>query len=281
MSEQKTEVTRARRFRRWTQLGVAAAAGLAMTSAGFAAGSGSDHQAIKAKPAGLQVAVATEGGEGGEGKPDGTVEVEAMYLVILGQVEGHLDTAMALYRLGESELARMHAVKPGDALYRELRPKLGYRHADAFDTELNNLAAAMEAGRPMHETEPAFAAVMKEIHQARAHAGGGDHARLMAAGMLVRLAGSDYAQGVKAGKVSALKDYQDAWGYIEAAKSVVTPLKQDANADVARAAARITGELDGLAPAFPELAPRGIIDADAKHLYRAGARIILAAQSVK
>ncbi len=78
-----------------------------------------------------------------------------MYLVILGQVEGHIDTAMALYRQGEAELARTRIVKPGGALYRELQRKPGCRHAVAFDSELNNLVAAMEAGQPVNETETA------------------------------------------------------------------------------------------------------------------------------
>ncbi len=281
MTDASEGTSGSRRFKRWVKLGTVAVAGLAMASASMAATRSCDTVLIKAKTPASGLTAANEGGEGGEGMRDGSVEAEALYLVVIGRLEGQLRTAMALYDAGKADLAGSIIETSAMAVYADLKPKLADREAASFDDQMASFAAAIDCGKPPAVVAAAFGDVSKALAAARNTAGGGDFARLLSAAMLIRQAGADFATSVKDGAVVNPGVYQGAWGYYQAARIQVQPLITDSDSVVAAAATRIDSVLDDLKPAFPAPVPEGTIKADANLIYGAGARIILAAQTVK
>jgi hypothetical protein len=105
--------------------------------------------------------------------------------------------------------------------------------------------------------------------------------RLKAITNLVRKAAEEYGEGVKDGKLSDVHEYQDAWGFTQAAKAQLASLSDDDHKRMGASFDEIARELGGLDSAWPALVAPKSITADASMLYGTAARIEIAALAVK
>jgi len=286
MTTNKSPAPRRVEARRWTLLGTAAIAGLAVaTPAAAASILGQAGDAKLKAPAGLiQLAASSQGGEGGEGG-EGAARAgneDAEFLADLGYVEGHLRAGIALYEAGATDMAKTHMKHPGDEIYTILKPQLDSRGADDFGDELAKLAKRVERGASAAKARKAFAKVLHEIEEARDRVGGGEAPWLKAIVLMVRTAAGDYAAGVQNGKVVAIHEYQDAWGFVQAARAMIGELDDSERPEVRAALAKIREQFAVIAPAFPGLVPESTGQiADPSVLYGAAARMEIASLAVK
>jgi len=284
------------RVRRWVALSTVAAASLAVGAPAVAARVGddgalthetqiaADAQAVRLA-ASDQMTEGGEGGEGGEGEEAGAArpgEEDAEFLTDLAYVEGHLRVGVALYEAGAAHMAKTHMKHPEDEIYADLRPQLESHGAEQFDGELAELAEAVEGGASVEAAKEAFAEVEHEIAEARERVGGGEAARLKAVVLIVREAAAEYNEGVKDGKVVEMHEYQDAWGFVQAARAMTDELAESSRPEVQEAVAAILEQFATIEPAFPTIVPTAETEpADPSVLFAAAARMELAALAVK
>jgi hypothetical protein len=270
--------------RRWVALGTVAAVGLATAAPAHAV---LDKQKTVLQGTTAQVLlVASSGGEGSEGGEGGegaaARDGDAEFLAALGFIEGHLRAGIALYEAGEAHMAGTHMKHPGDEIYRDLEPGLKERNAKGFESELAELAEAVESGASVDDAKAALAEVLHEVEEAREHTGGGAAARLRSIVLIAREAAHEYEEAVEGGKIAELHEYQDAWGFLEAARAMADELSESDNPEVVEAVAKIRAQLDEVAPAFTGVVPAAdFTPADPSLIYGAAARMELAALAVK
>lgn len=171
---------------------------------------------------------------GGEGEGEGAstadpVTDDVEYLHRLGQVRGHLVAFMALRRLGEHELSLTHAKHPESELYADLVPAFAARNRPGFAGELAALAAAVEQGENVDaayaEVRNAISANEPEVDVAT---------QLMAVAALARTAAVEFGIGVADdGAVVNSHEYQDAYGFLTAARDMLAGMRtgDEAEAD--------------------------------------------------
>ncbi|MEZ5777707.1 MAG: hypothetical protein R3E44_05020 [Paracoccaceae bacterium] len=264
--------------RRWTTLTLAGTAvGLAVAGTGHAAGF---DPVDMTGPETLWLAQ-SEGGEAGESGAAADAEPEVALLARLGLIEGHLRTSQALYQAGDADMAATHAAHPRAEVYEEIEHELEEIGADQFEAELEALSEAIEGGKDSTAVGDAYDMVFARIDAARGAAKASDKEALEALVRLVRTAGDEYDHGVKDGAVDELPEYQDAWGFIQAARRQAEALAASDNETVAGVGAVAIAELDGLADALPGVQPEGGIKGDTGMLLAAAAKIELAAYKVK
>lgn len=274
-----TDAPKTRRVmpRTWATLTLA---GAALGLAAPAALAADLHRAHASAPEKLWLAQSTEGGEGGEA---GAVKGEDSVALLtgLGLIEGHLRAGVALYKQGEADQAKTHMKHPQDEIYTSLLPLIQKAGAEDFSGSLTKLADAVETGAGPEAVDAAFADVLREIAEAREKAGGGEAAEAAAIVAILQQAASEYGIGVKDGKVVELHEYQDAWGFVETARALLTHM---AGEDDAKEKAFGTKSLAALAEAeaaLPGVSPTGAPLGDASVLYGAAASVELAAYRLK
>jgi hypothetical protein len=223
---------------------------------------------------GYQIAQTSEAGEGGEiAEASEASADDAAFLTLLGLVEGHLRAGIELYRQGAADMAKTHMKHPGDELYVDLEPALAARGLDGFAGPLERLAVAIEGDRPLPDAEAAFAAVLDEIDRTREAAGAGLSATLHSVTNLVRTAAEEYEIAVKDGRVADPHEYQDAWGFVQAAKARMAGLSQADRQRLGQGFDDITAELDGLGRAWPSIVPPESVTTGAALLWASAERI--------
>jgi len=263
--------------RTWSGIGLSLAAGLAMGAPVVAAGTGD------VGPERLWLAQA-EGGEGGESgasaedlSADATVEI----LTEIGEIEGNLLTGVAFQRSGQVDKAAQHFSHPRADIYPLIEEALVARKAPPFETELDALTKA--ATDDPASVEVAFMAAMTAIGATRAALAAEPKDEFAGLVALVRNAGADLEKGVAAGAVTDAGEYEDGWGYIEAARAWATRLAGSSDEKVKKAAAKAVAALDEVAAGLPGVAPAADakVAAGSDVVLSAAARIELAAYGVK
>lgn len=179
------------------------------------------------------------------------------YLGQLGLVRGHLLVGRELYRRGELEAARSHMKHPSDELYATLVSAFQTRGVPGFAAELERLATLVEGTSTDADVETAYIALVAAIDNseqparaAATHSAGTD---LRVAAYLVKTAGEEYAIGVVDGRVVTPHEYQDAFGFVQVARSLVESVAAPAGGEDAlrRARAAFSG-LDHAWPSLPQ-----------------------------
>ena len=159
---------------------------------------------------------------GGEGEGEGAsgadpVNDDVEYLHQLGQTRGHLAAFTALHRLGAHEMSMTHAKHPESELYTGLKPAFEARGKAGFAEELDALTDAAANGG---DVDAAYADLVEAIRENEPDAGLDTH--LMAIATLARTAGKEFAIGVADdGRVVNAHEYQDAYGFLIAAKEML------------------------------------------------------------
>lgn len=246
------------------------------------AGCGAEGEGGSAEGEGAIIASADSEGEGvaaGEGESEGEGAAAAGdpsgdnvdYLFRLGMIRGHLAAFIELHRAGANEMARMHAKHPGNELYDALIPAFAARGKPGFADALDNL---IQAEASNGDVEAAYTAAVSEI---RANAPvSNDRTTLLAVARLVATAGEEFDIGVRAnGVIIEPHEYQDAFGFLSAAREMVAEIKSN-DIDVIEAVA-VAHEQIGFAMASFNGLVVSETEGTSATLYGAAARIEIAA----
>jgi len=227
-------------------------------------------------------APAAEGGEQGESGTVASGDETVDFLAGLLQIEGHLTTAFALIAEGDLANGQAHLGHPRAEVYESLEHELDELGQPQFEGALDRLLDAATDGQDATVLADLQAEVMTAIAAARSAAVSGDPRDDFSAIVhLIRKAGDEWAEGVQNGKLAELHEYQDAWGFVQAARARATDLSASADAATKSAALATLPALDDIAPALPAVTPAGPIGGDAAMFAGAAARIELAAYKVK
>ncbi|OZA11534.1 MAG: hypothetical protein B7Y02_08650 [Rhodobacterales bacterium 17-64-5] len=225
------------------------------------------------------------GGEGGEGGEAGSVasgDPTVDFLASLLQIEGHLATGFALWKSGEADNGQAHMGHPGAEVYESIEGTLGDLGLPQFEDKLDMLVKAAASGAPDADLDALHGEILTSIATARGTAVAGDPKDDFTAIVhLIRKAGDEWGEGVTDGALAELHEYQDAWGFVEAAKARATVLSASETPEIKAAATAALAALDELAPALPGVLPTGTIGGDPSYFAVAAAKIELAASQVK
>jgi hypothetical protein len=228
----------------------------------------------------LHLAAAGEAGESGNAVA--AHDDQAEFIADLALVEGHMRVGIALYKQGKSDAALVHMKHPADELYSSLKPMLDARKVTGFADELEALSMAIHHQAAAIEVDELFDKMKLAIVKTR---GEGEsvsaHAMVGAVEILLQNAVADYATGVEAGVVKVPKEYQDAWGFVQAAKAIMADLSVQERGEHAEPLAEIDKVLAGLDGLWPDLAGTENVTADAKILAVAKAKVELAGLDIK
>jgi hypothetical protein len=253
----------------WTALGAA----MATTTAAVAASPVNRIDTpVLSQPA-QPFILAAGGGEGEGAAVHEDPDVE--YFTDLGLVEGHLTAGVALYALSENEMAKTHMKHPRDEIYADLEPMMKERGVKGFADELAALAAAVEGGAPVEDVRAKFDDVLAAIDNCGAPHSAADRANAIV--KLVRTASSEYADGVVDGKVVEAHEFQDAYGFVQAAKRLLAKAGDDEKSEYSEEFGEIADQLSGLDKAWDDLAGDSNVGVDSTQLAGAAARIELTA----
>jgi hypothetical protein len=261
----------------WVALGAGVTAGVMTANGAFASG---EHQHGQGEVLIAQAGEAGEsGGEGGGSEADASTD-DAVLIDVLGQVEGHLRAANELYGLGAIEQAKTHVKHPEDELYADLVPAFEKRGMAGFAVELSAMAKLIETGAPTADVTAALTGVIAQID---AQSSGLRTAKETAEAVhsLVRTAAAEYAVGVKDAAVTDAHEFQDAWGFVQAAKRLVASLPDSERAAHAAAFDEMAAQLASLDPAWADLTGATGTKVDPVDLAVAAARIEIAGLSIK
>ncbi len=260
---------------RFTSISAIALAGAAALSSCGGEGDSEGETGAARKDGPSSVAMGAEGegegeGEGGAGEADPSRD-DVEYLHRLGQVRGHLVAFMALREAGAHEMARTHAKHPESELYAGLAPAFDARGLPGFADELNALLdAAAEDG----DVAAAYGVLKAAIAANEPEVG--VRTRLLAVAAVARTAADEFAIGVaEDGAIGAAHEYQDAYGFLSAARETVADIDAS-GADEENAVALVGDRLDSALAEFDELTASRT-DGKAETLYGAAARIEIAA----
>lgn len=222
---------------------------------------------------------AAEGGEQGEAGSVASGDATVDFLAGLLQIEGHLATAFALFAEGDQMNGQAHLGHPRAEVYDGLEQELATLGQPQFEDALDRLLDAATNGQDVTDLR---AQVQTAITTARAAAVAHDpRDDFTALVHLIRKAGTEWSEGVQDGKLANLHEYQDAWGFVQAARARATDLATSPDAATKSAALATLAALDDIAPALPAVTPTGPIGGDAAMFAAAAARIELAAFKVK
>jgi hypothetical protein len=256
----------------WTQLGAAAA-----LTAGSISASAHVQKLNAVTASNPLMQLADTAGEG-EGEEVASTD-DASYVAQLGYVLGHMRVGTALYGKGEADMAKTHMKHPRDEIYAELEPVLKERKVPGFAVELDALSTAVAAGAPAVDAEAKFkaleAAVISNMPKMSASL------TAKAVQQMVRTAGEEYAIGIKNGKIDNLHEYQDAWGFVETAKSLMVSLSAEERTEHKAEVEAIDAELAGLSSLWPDITGKAEVKGETKQLFAAAAKIELQALAME
>lgn len=263
--------------RKWSGIGLSLAAGLVMGAPLVAAGIGD----VRPERLWLAQAEGGEGGESGASAEDVGAEATVEILTEIGEIEGNLLTGIAFQRAGQADKAVQHFGHPRADIYPLIEEALAARKAPPFEAELDALTKV--ATDDPASVEAAFAAAMMAIGATRTALAAEPKDEFAALVALVRNAGADLEKGVADGAVADAGEYEDAWGYIEAARIWASRLAGASDEKVKAAATKAMAALDEVAAGLPGAAPAAdaTITAASDLVLSAAARIELAAYGVK
>jgi hypothetical protein len=265
----------------WAGLGLAAVSGtLVADAASLNFRPAQNHSTL------LQLAdAAGEAGESGAGVK--AADDQPDFIAALGLVEGHMRAGIALHKSAqdksaEADAALVHLKHPADELYVSLKPMLEARKAKGFAAELEAVSAAISAKATPAEVDALFEKMKIAVAASR---GEGEavsaHAMSTAVLILLRTAAAEYAIGVVDGKVKDAKEYQDAWGFVQTAKSIMADISKLEREEHPEPLAEIDAELAKLGGLWPDLAGAKPISADPRLLAVAAAKVELAGLAIK
>lgn len=258
----------------WAGLGVAAVSTTMVANA--------TQLSMKPSSPLLHFAAAVAGEAGESGKVAVTADDQPDFIADLALVEGHMRVGLELYKQGKGDAAMVHMKHPADEIYTALQPMLEARKAKGFADELEALSMAIHKNNQGGDVDALFATMKSAIVKAR---GDGEavsaHAMTGAVLILLQNAVKDYATGVQNGAVTVPKEYQDAWGFVQAAKAIMTDINAQERGEHPEPLAEIDTALSSLDALWPDLTGERHVTADPHILAVAAAKVELAGLTIK
>lgn len=240
---------------------------------------------LPAQQGGMLWLAQAEGGEGGEGGEAGGVasgDPTVDFLANLLQVEGHLTSGFALLEAGDGLDSTAHMGHPAAEVYEALEHELEELGLPQFEDLLEDLSTAAAEGKDAATLQDLHARILTQTEAAWQAASADEPADAFKAIQHVVLkAGTEWSEGVVDGAIVELHEYQDAWGFIQAARAHAAVLAKSGDANVAAAAEATLTALADLDEALPAVLPEGAIGGDSSLFAATAARIELAAFKVK
>lgn len=225
-----------------------------------------------------------EGGDTGEGAGEGEGASQAIdlskddiaYLKQLGLMRGHLLVGYELYKAGHVEHAKTHMKHPKMELYADVEPAFSPRGAAGFADELTALATSVEQEKDQAVVDAAYKNVTDAIAKSEGVAVLTPAQKLQLVSGLLRVAGEEYAIAVVDGKMENAHEYQDAYGFTQICKQIVSNMNTK-DAAVADAATKTQAIIEELTPIWPGIVPPDTLDFHASALHGAAAKVELLA----
>ncbi len=219
-------------------------------------------------------ASSANGGEGGEGEGAAVLDSasdDVEYIHQLGLIRGHLAAFIELYRAGEFDMAMTHAKHPESEIYTNLLSAFERRQVPGFREDLTVLN---ETAKNRGDIEAAYLRVKEAISANEPKVSVA--AQLLAISAIVRTAADEFDLGVGGdGAVTNLHEYQDAYGFLTAAREILATV-QAADPDDADAIALASAQIDQILDTFAGLTAAHTGD-KASALYGAASRIEITA----
>jgi hypothetical protein len=194
---------------------------------------------------------------------DLALDEHVQYIVTLEEAKGHFLASRASYRLDQHVRAGVHASHPiqelGYRLYRPVTavdPALGKR----VETGLKEPGRAVEARVPASEYDAVVTRALALLDEAGQRAVPAEtlkrpafQARVIRG--LLDLVVEEYDESVAKGKVVVEIEYQDAWGFLQRARTLYEAVKARLRFGDARAAKAIDEQFRTLTTAIPSVTP--------------------------
>jgi hypothetical protein len=223
-----------------------------------------------------------DGGEAGESGTVASGDETVDFLAGLLQIEGHLNAGFTLWAAGDRLDAQAHMGHPLAEVYDGIEGQLSALGQPSFRAVLEKLVDTAAAGGDQVSLDAIRADVMAAVTAAREAAVAKDPRDDFTAIIhVIRKAGDEWSEGVVSGQIAELHEYQDAWGFVQAARERATQLASSTDPATAQAATATLAALDDLTAVLPAVAPTGPIGGDPSFFAGAAARIELAAFKVK
>jgi hypothetical protein len=126
----------------------------------------------------------------------------------LAFMSGHVQAGLALYKLGEMEMAAPHLLHPISEMHKAER--VGLQELGLDVVSFVAVSAALEARRASFEIEPLLNLADSNL-QMLADRAGGDSLKIIM--FLLELIIQEYSIAVNDGKITDVGEYQDAFGF--------------------------------------------------------------------
>lgn len=197
------------------------------------------------------------------------------FLTQLGLMRGHLFVGHELYKAGYADQAKTHMKHPKMELYADVEPAFAPRGATGFADELTALAVAVEQEKSNEIVDQSYNNIVKAIAKTGSFVKAETSTPVKQLELVVKLlevAGEEYSEGIVDGKAEKPHEYQDAYGFTQICKKILSNIKtdNDNNKKIIKEAQTI---VEQLTPMWPGLVPPSRLDFDASQIYGATAKI--------
>lgn len=211
------------------------------------------------------------GGEGEDVRAELSQE-EARFGSTLWQIRGHHLVSLELYGSGEKALALAHAAHPLGEVLPSVKGEIEEQDAaaaDALELALEEAVELVEGDAPSDEVQAAYDRALGALRDAEAAVVGEPsspaYVGSVVAGLLATSA-HEYEEAAPEGEITNIEEYQDAYGFLLAAKDLyaqIGPGIQEAAAGEAEEIEEAFGQLEQALPGpRPPAQPAGVGDVE-------------------
>jgi hypothetical protein len=153
------------------------------------------------------------------------VEEQPGYIAELGVFDAEMQCALALYQISRVSDAKIHLSHADVIIYRRLLNRVLARRAVGFPGELTAFTKAIDSGESYKSLKTKY----EKLHLAIVASRGkgdliGTVPMLTAANLLMQKSAEYFNSGVANGQIVDAGQFQDAWGYMKAAKSILADI---------------------------------------------------------
>lgn len=186
-------------------------------------------------------------------------------------IKGHLLVGKDLYGQDRKDDALPHYMHPSEEIYALIKPELKKRGVAGFEKSLNALYNAVKAKKPAGDVFAMQAEVLKSVDKALASPGrkviGAPAFVADTTTQLLVQAIEEYKESFQGETIAQAVEYQDARGFVLAARAYLDGHAQALKAKNADAYAKLTQQYDKIQGVFPAAVPPAQPVTSAKGLY--------------
>jgi hypothetical protein len=182
------------------------------------------------------------------------IEEQPGYIAELGVFDAEMQNALALYQTSHSEAGKVHLSHADVIIYKRLLNRVLARRAVGFSGELSAFIKGINGGESFKSLKLKHDKLRLAISASR---GKGDLISvvpmLTAVNLLMHKSADYFNSGVANGAVVDAGQYQDSWGFMKAAKTILADISKKERANYSGAFAEIDDALADLNKLWPSL----------------------------